>query len=194
MRSSRKTRVFISISRTIYRSEGEGGAILNSFFFSCENDKITREKRWLFFLLFSNWTACAPARISWHEAGNLMPHFLASHRILQRRRSHPTESSNQTIANDRQTIARDLLAEIAFALQPRTVYDRIGVYTWLIRVEAGMHRSSRYMNSSLSHHDKLMIVVLHSDLLNNFICILYNFIKFFCRRWQLLQKRPNVSG
>jgi len=57
VRSSRKTRVFISICRTIYRREGEGNNF--KFFLRCKNDKITRENHWLFSLLFSwNWTAC----------------------------------------------------------------------------------------------------------------------------------------
>lgn len=174
MRSSRKTRVFISICRTIYRREGEGSNFINSF--SCQMRE-WKDYAWETLIIFPSFlfelNGVRPARISWHEAGNLMPRFLASHRISRRRRSHATESSNQTIANDRRTtIGNDnswpTYRNCEFALQPRTIYDRIGVHAWLIRAEAGMH-VYHVMNSSLLHHDKLMIVIPHGDLLNNFI-------------------------
>lgn len=98
----KRTRLFPSIEQSVRKQER--GTIFDSFVPDAGMIRSCIRNANYFLYPCSNrvtFNVCAPARISWHEAENLMPHFLANHRITPRRQSHLVESSSQTIAKDR---------------------------------------------------------------------------------------------
>lgn len=137
------------------------------------------KKRWLFFLPCLNritisFNVCAPARISWHEAKNLMLHFLASHRITRRRRSHLMESSSQTIANDRRTIVGN---DSSWPKLPK-LRMLFSLARFMIELEYTRDSRVSRQECTIRHVTWIAValwqindrtIILHGDLLNYFI-------------------------